>query len=376
MLEMMMGNKTNNSATVKWVGNAGIPIILTEAGNLYAIGAAERLAGIGSTTVVYDRWTLIDSGVEAAGTSGRGLLYRKVDGSWWATGYIAYGLLGDGNYTTKTNVSSSCAAIGSTEKIKKITGPGSSTYILTVSGKVYGCGRNSFKAMGNLATPVIGFTQINSVIGGQMALDITDRTGEAFYWQAENKTVYASGSASYGAFMNSSTAQFPTGQTLINNGDQVLSGMYAVYVLRGKSIYTGSSQYFGQLGDGVSGTGLSVFRTTIGEIVLPTVPLAVYVGLYGLYVKLDDGWWYTGNTTYNGIGNSLSPQSNVSVLTKVNFIGLSGNQQFIYGAFQTMNIALDDNRIMVTGDTVTAKIPGYSVVGQTTWVELPLTGVV
>lgn len=376
MLEMIMMKDSGpeNNPAIKWAGNPGAPVILTEAGNLYTIGNAGRLAGVGTQVTVYSKWTLIDSDVEVAGNTGSGLLYRKTNGTWFVVGYVGYGFGGAGDFKLKTEVTSYCSAISGEEEIVKITGASNNTYVLLANGNGYGVGRNAWTSLGNRPDPVQSFVELNSLVGGERIIDINDYSGENLYIHCGNKAVYGIGSCSYGRFGSTNAGQFAVGQLLVNNATKLMAGVYAISILRGNVIYTSGSTFRGQLGDGVVGAALADYRTSFYPINLPANPLYAQALLYGLMVKQSDGWYYTGDATYIGKGDLGAV--NYSTLTKVTLPGLGENPNLLFPTNIKFNMALDNGKLMITGDTVTAKIPGYSSAMQASWVELPLTGVV
>lgn len=369
MLEMMLGGSPTGIVPLKWYAYGVCPVILTKSGNLYVTGNAGRLADEGNASAVLTKWKLIDTDVEMAGVVGSaGLLWRKTNKQWWGIGYFSY-IFNDLNVANKTNVSSYCTAIPSALDIKFIGGTsGVLSYVLGANGAVYGAGRNAWQGLGASAPAVAASFILLTNLGGAAITKLASPQEFNLFLDGA-KRLLLTGYNNYGVSGQPPAGNEPTGKVIGTAVDDFCYSYYATHYLSGTTLYSSGAQPFGQLGDGVlGGNGIANYRTTWYQHPEPVLNM---VGkTYGLYVKLADGWYFTGLSPRYGAGSGVA----TATLTKMDTTGLK-DPVFVYNTSSDLQVGFDRGCFVFRGATDTAKIPGYSNTYQTSWVTLPMTGV-
>lgn len=369
MLEMMLGGGPTGIVPLKWYAFGACPVILTESGNLYVTGNAGRLADENNVSAVLTKWKLIDSNVEIAGLGSNGsLLWRKNTKRWMAIGYFGY-MFGSLNTAVKVDVSSYCTAIpGSLELVSIAGGAGVNLFVVGADGSVYGAGRNAWQGIGSSApAEVHSFIAMNNMGGAKIVA--SDSPQEHNLFLDDHKRLLITGNDAYGVSGSVGAGPTPVARAFATNVDKFTSSYYSTHYLSGTTLYSAGAQAFGQLADGVmGGNGTTNVRTS--WYVHPEAVLDVVGKTYGVYVKLIDGWYYSG--TYPRYDTNTT--ANTATLIKLDTTGLK-SPVFMRNASTALQVCYDNGCFAFRGDTVTANIPGYTTAWQRNWVTLPMTDV-
>lgn len=369
MLEMMLGGAPAGAAPLKWYAFGACPAILTMKGNLYVTGNAGRLADENNTSAVLTKWKLIDTDVETVGFCSNGsLLWRKNNKQWWAIGYFGY-MFGALNVAVKTNVSSYCTAIAGNLGIVSINGgAGVNTFIIGSNGTLYGAGRNAWQGLGSSAGSEVHSFILMANMGGAIPV-ASDSPQEHNLFLDTNRRLLITGNDTYGVSGSVGSGPTPVARAFATNVDKFTSSYYATHYLSGTTLFSAGAQAFGQLADGVMG-GNGVANTRTSWYAHPETVLDVVGKTYGVYVKLADGWYFSGTYPRYDADTTAS----TATLIKLDTTGLQ-NPVFLRNQSAALQVCYDRGCFAFRGDTVTAKIPGYSTAWQRNWVSLPMTGV-
>lgn len=128
--------------------------VLTESGHVYMFGRnSYGKFGNGLTNTSHNRPTLInftDEKIIDISVGQNHTIFLTESGKAYATGYNAYGQLGDG--TTVDKLTPILIQIPKNEKIRKVAAAHTHSVIITMSGKLYTFGRNNYGQLGDGTT--------------------------------------------------------------------------------------------------------------------------------------------------------------------------------------------------------------------------------
>ncbi|MGB9858596.1 MAG: Ig-like domain-containing protein [Moorellaceae bacterium] len=261
-------------------------------------------------------------------------LALRSDGSVWAWGNNSYGQLGDGTTTSHTTPVQVKGPNGSgylTDVVAVAAGY-SHSLALRSDGTVWAWGKNTYGRLGdgtttNRTTPV----QVKGPNGNGYLTDVVAVAAGCDFSLAlrSDGSVWAWGNNSYGQLGDNTSNSYSTPvQVKGPNGDGYLTGVIGIMTAPGStsslamkadgSIWAWGYNYFGQLGDGTSGTSSN--RRTPVQVKGPggtgnlTGITAIGVGsIHSLAFKSDATVWAWGDNSYGQLGDGTTNSSSYPV---------------------------------------------------------------
>ena len=236
------------------------------------------------------------------------------DGSLWAWGRNDYGQLGDGTTVDKKT------PIKVMENVVQVAEGGYHTLAVKADGSLWAWGYNYYGQLGDGTTdkkisPVKIMDNVVQVAAGYSHTLVVKTDGSLWAWGYNSDGQLGDGTS--GSDNNKATPV-----KIMDNVVQVAAGRYHTLAIKADgSLWAWGYNYYGQLGDGTSGSDNN--KTTPVKIMDNVAQVAA--GEYSTFaIKEDGSLWAWGNNSYGQIGDGTARSKNIPVKVMEDVIMVTG----------------------------------------------------
>jgi alpha-tubulin suppressor-like RCC1 family protein len=280
------------------------------------------------------------------------------DNKLYGYGNNNFGQLGNG---TQTNVGSYVSINLPSDEIPiQISCGNSHTLVLTISGRVYACGKNDYGELGNSNGNSSYFINME-LPNNKLAIQVSAASYFS-YVLLDDGTVYSCGQNQFGQLGCGDSVDKNSLTQMINPTNppqrivQVIAGArHVVVMMEDGSLYSCGYNQFGQLGNGtISPTG--TVNSTITKITIPgnRIPKQVNCCSHDIIVLMTDSTiWGCGHNVWGQLGNnsSINTGSLVQMINNTGYIP----KQIACGSFNTF-ILMDNDTIYACGSNTNGQL--------------------
>jgi alpha-tubulin suppressor-like RCC1 family protein len=218
--QLGIGNTTDVQVPVKILTLTGVKDIsvgrnhsLFLKGNGSVLACGQNFRGQLGNGNNQDKWTPVTmsaSGVAQISAGGEHSLVLKSDGTPWACGYNLSGQLGNG---TNTNTNVLIHVGGSVNSVSYVAGGGDHTLLCKSDGTVWGCGKNTYGALGDGTT-----ADRNSLVQATGLTGMVKAAGGGYHslFLKNDGTLWSCGGNFSGQLGDSTTTQRLTAVQVLN----------------------------------------------------------------------------------------------------------------------------------------------------------------
>ena len=240
--------------------------------------------------------------VASVAAGNRHTLFVKADGTLWAAGWNAYGQLGDGTTTDRSNPLQIATGVA------KVAAGGGISFFIKTDGTLWAMGWNYAGELGDGTTtdrhtPVQIATGVASVSAG----------GSYAVFVKTDGTLWGMGANNYGSLGDGTTTDRHTPVQIASGVLSASAAAQTLFVKTDGTLWVTGYNGSGQLGDGTTTTRFTPVQVASG------VTAVACGGEFSLFLKTDGTLWGMGANNYGQLGDGTTTErhSPVQIATGV-----------------------------------------------------------
>jgi len=353
----------NSANFIAVSGGASHTMLLRNDNTVWVFGRGTfGTLGLGNTNDVNSMQQVpITNVIAIAGGSGVHSLFLKGDGTVWSCGYNFDGELGDGTNGAAANKVSPVQVLGLTGIIAIAAGEKHSLFLKN-DGTVWATGYNAYGQLGdnttvNKNTPIQipGLTSVVAIGAGDMHSIFVKSGGSVL---ACGRNLY--GQVGDGTAVNNKlipTATSISGVIAVDGGYQ-----YSMFLKSNGTVWACGWNGFGGLGDGTN-----TDQSTPVQVLNVSNIVQISAGYeHGMYLKNDGSLWVTGSNANGelGLGNysAINAPTDIKQICPINIIGVKEIEgvEYAFHIYPTVS----EGQYRIEGEGKSEMISVYNIQGE------------